>query len=80
MPIVLQQYYSQYLSIEWLGLGMCLSRGYMAGRLLTAYISLKGYAPVTRNILYEWVRRMLAVSSREKSRTQHRTTMERQTK
>jgi uncharacterized OB-fold protein len=40
-------------------------QGYMAGRLLTAYISLKGYAPVTRNILYEWVRRMLAVSSRE---------------
>jgi ribosomal protein L37E len=42
-------------------------QGYMAGRLLTAYISLKGYAPVTRNILYEWVRRMLAVSSREKA-------------
>jgi uncharacterized C2H2 Zn-finger protein len=40
-------------------------QGYMAGRLLTAYISLEGYAPVTRNILYEWVRRMLAVSSRE---------------
>jgi ribosomal protein L40E len=42
-------------------------QGYMAGRLLTAYISLKGYAPVTRNILYEWVSRMLAVSSREKA-------------
>jgi uncharacterized C2H2 Zn-finger protein len=42
-------------------------QGYMAGRLLTAYISLKGYAPVTKNILYEWVRRMLAVSSREKA-------------
>jgi uncharacterized C2H2 Zn-finger protein len=42
-------------------------QGYMAGRLLTAYISLKGYAPVTRNILYEWVRRMLAVSSREEA-------------
>jgi ribosomal protein L40E len=40
-------------------------QGYMAGRLLTAYISLKGYAPVTRKILYEWVSRMLAVSSRE---------------
>jgi DNA-directed RNA polymerase subunit RPC12/RpoP len=42
-------------------------QGYMAGRLLTAYISLKGYAPVTRNILYQWVRRMLAVNSREKA-------------
>jgi rRNA maturation endonuclease Nob1 len=42
-------------------------QGYMAGRLLTAYISLKGYAPVTRKILYEWVSRMLAVSSREKA-------------
>jgi hypothetical protein len=42
-------------------------QGYMAGRLLTAYISLKGYAPITRKILYEWVRRMLAVSSREKA-------------
>ena len=39
----------------------------MAGRLLTAYISLNGYAPVTRKILYEWVRRMLAVNSREKA-------------
>jgi hypothetical protein len=41
------------------------AQGYMAGRLLVAYMALNGYAPVTKDILYEWVGRMIPVNSKD---------------
>jgi hypothetical protein len=41
------------------------AQGYAAGRLLVAYMALNGYAPVTKDILYEWVGRMIPVNSKD---------------
>jgi hypothetical protein len=41
------------------------AQGYMAGRLLVAYMALNGYAPVTKDILYQWVGQMIPVNSKD---------------